>query len=61
MQFKETFNQQILFDGADVGIFLITDLGVNTSTPEKLIDGYVSISDTINFAEYKSVSGVKVG
>ena len=31
MQFKETFNQQILFDGADVGIFLITDLGVNTN------------------------------
>ena len=28
MQFKETFNQQILFEGAVVGIFLITDFGV---------------------------------
>lgn len=48
----------VIFDGT---MHIKSDLGVNTSTPEKLIDGYVSISDTINFAEYKSVSGVKVG
>ena len=48
----------VIFDGT---MHIKSELGVNTSTPEKLIDGYVSISDTINFAEYKSVSGVKVG
>lgn len=48
----------VVFDGT---MHIKSDLGVNVGDSVKLVDGYVAISDTINFDEYKSVSGVKIG